>query len=61
MEALVDLLAGRRGILSVVVGAVSGDDTFRWVGARGQATPQRSPHDTPDPLLNGERIEATEG
>ncbi len=39
MEELLDALAARREVFSVVLGARSGDDTVRWFGARGEAVP----------------------
>jgi D-alanyl-D-alanine carboxypeptidase len=39
MEALLDDLAARKGVFGAVMGAWSGDDTVRWLGARGEARP----------------------
>ena len=47
MEELLDELAARPEVFSVVLGAASGDDAVRWLGARGEAVPG-GPAMTPD-------------
>jgi D-alanyl-D-alanine carboxypeptidase len=47
LEGFLDDLVARRDVVGAAMGAASGDGTFRWLGARGEATPGGSAM-TPD-------------